>query len=246
MSSSSVPSIPVRGQMLPVQEIFGPVPQGEGPYSGRAAVFVRLGRCNLHCPPCDSKRTWDTSLYDLEATCPPRTAEEIVSAAVTLGAGGDCLTVISGGEPLLWQRTPAWSVLLTGLPGEVHMETNGTIFPTDLTREKVAHFSVSLKTGAMGAADPVKRRIRPQVLDGFARLAEQGRAVFKFVAGDVNEVEEIAELVRTHELPRGRVWVMPLGDSAPAWEAAGRAVVERVMEHGFHFSGRLHLTLGVR
>ncbi|MQS38312.1 7-carboxy-7-deazaguanine synthase QueE [Streptomyces katsurahamanus] len=246
MSRSPVPSTPAREDTLPVQEIFGPVPQGEGPYTGRAAVFVRLGRCNLHCPPCDSKLTWDTSRYDLGATCPPRAAEDIVAAAVALGAGDHRLTVISGGEPLLWQRTRAWEMLLTALPGKIHVESNGTISPTGLTRQRVAHFSVSPKTGAMGAADPAKRRIVPSVLADFARLAEQGRAIFKFVAGDLPEVEEIAELVRAHGLPQGRVWVMPLGDSAESWETAGRAVVERVMEHGFHFSGRLHLALGVR
>ncbi|MFI7087640.1 7-carboxy-7-deazaguanine synthase QueE [Streptomyces anulatus] len=230
---------------LPVQEVFGPVPQGEGPYTGRCACFIRLGRCNLRCPPCDSKRTWDTSRYDLAVTCPPRTAQEIVEAAEEHGAGLG-ITVISGGEPLMWQGKSAWQQVLTALPGDVHIETNGTILPNTFTAECVTHFSVSPKIGRMGAADPAKRRIRPEVLGGFAELARAGRAAFKFVVADTGEVEEAAQLVRESRIPHDKVWVMPLGADDATWTAAGRGIVEQVMGRGFNFSGRLHLTLGVR
>lgn len=230
---------------LPVQEVFGPVPQGEGPYTGRVSCFIRLGRCNLHCPPCDSKRTWDTSRYDLAQTCPPRSAEDIVETAGEHGARSG-LTVVSGGEPLLWQRTAAWHQMLSELPGDVHIETNGTISPNDFTAGRVAHFSVSPKIGRMAAADPAKRRIHTAVLADFAGLAQQGKAAFKFVAADDGEVEEAAQLVRESQIPHNRVWIMPLGDDDIAWTAAGRGIVKQVMDHGFNFSGRLHLTLGVR
>lgn len=242
-------TLPIAGtaaeDVLPVQEIFGPVPQGEGPYTGRRACFIRLGRCNLHCPPCDSKRTWDTTRYDLAQTCPPRTADEIVQTAGGHGAGSG-ITVVSGGEPLLWQRTAAWHRLLAALPGDVHVETNGTISPEDFTADRITHFSVSPKIGRMGAADPARRRIHPAVLADFAHLARRGKAAFKFVAADTGEVEEAAQLVRDCQLPHDRVWIMPLGDDDTTWTATGRDIVERVMGHGFNFSGRLHLTLGVR
>ncbi|MFH9561228.1 radical SAM protein [Streptomyces globisporus] len=242
-----IPQIPegVPEDRLPVQEVFGPVPQGEGPYTGRCACFIRLGRCNLHCPPCDSKRTWDTSRYDLAVTCPPRTAQEILEAAEEHSAGMG-ITVITGGEPLLWQGKSAWQQMLTALPGDLHIETNGTILPTTFTAERVTHFSVSPKIGRMGAADPAKRRIRPEALAGFAELARAGRAAFKFVAADNDEVEEAARLVRASRIPHDKVWIMPLGADNAAWTATGQGIVEQVMISGFNFSGRLHLTLGVR
>ncbi|MEU2354412.1 7-carboxy-7-deazaguanine synthase QueE [Streptomyces misionensis] len=235
----------VMAGFLPLQEVFGPVPQGEGPYTGRCACFIRLGRCNLHCPPCDSKRTWDTSRYNLAMTCPPRTAEEIVEMAEEHGAGSG-ITVISGGEPLLWQRTAAWQQVLAALPGDVHIETNGTVFPNAFTAERVTHFSVSPKIGRMGAADPAKRRIRPEVLGGFAELARAGQAAFKFVAANTGEVEEAAQLVRESGIPHDKVWIMPMGANDATWTATGRDIVEQVMGCGFNFTGRLHLTLGVR
>lgn len=44
------------GKLLDVVEIF-PTIQGEGPFAGRPAVFVRLAGCNLQCPGCFSAST---------------------------------------------------------------------------------------------------------------------------------------------------------------------------------------------
>ena len=52
---------------LAVSEIFGPTLQGEGPSSGRRAMFLRLAGCNLSCSWCDTAYTWDWSRYDKKA-----------------------------------------------------------------------------------------------------------------------------------------------------------------------------------
>lgn len=235
----------MRRIALPVNEIFGPVPQGEGPHAGRCSTFVRFGYCNLNCPPCDTKETWDRTIHDLAETCPEVLAADIVRRAVEHGAG-ETMTVVSGGEPLLWQRTPAWAAFLDAMPGDMHMETNGTIAPTADTAARFAHFTVSPKIGAMGAADPVKRRIRPDVIAQFNILAAAGKAAFKFVAGTVDDVDQVAALVREHRIPPGAVYVMPLGETHDESRQTGRDIVDRVMHHRFHMSGRLHLLLGVR
>ena len=41
-----------RPALLPLSEQFGPTIQGEGPYAGRRAQFIRLGGCNLSCQWC--------------------------------------------------------------------------------------------------------------------------------------------------------------------------------------------------
>lgn len=43
--------------VLPVNEVFATI-QGEGRWSGTAAVFVRLMGCDVGCPWCDTKHTW--------------------------------------------------------------------------------------------------------------------------------------------------------------------------------------------
>ncbi|MFI7278436.1 7-carboxy-7-deazaguanine synthase QueE [Streptomyces sp. NPDC049879] len=231
---------------LPIREIFGPVPQGEGPYVGRRSVFVRTGAgCNLHCPPCDTKETWDRDQFDIAALAPPMLAADVVRRAVELGAG-DAMTVVTGGEPLLWQMTQAWDVFLDLIPGFVQMETNGTIPPTEETAARIDHFVVSPKIGAMGAADPEKRRIVPKALARFNMLAAQDKATYKFVAGTPADVDDVVALVGEHRIPRHRVYVMPLGAGHDEARANGRAIVDTVMARGFNITTRLHLELGVR
>ena len=61
------------GLSLDVVEIF-PTIQGEGPFSGMPAIFIRLGGCNLACDFCD------TEFEKFE----PIALEEVVDAAVSL------------------------------------------------------------------------------------------------------------------------------------------------------------------
>ena len=48
---------PETEDALFVSEVFTSI-QGEGPFTGRPSVFLRLGRCNLECAWCDTKYTW--------------------------------------------------------------------------------------------------------------------------------------------------------------------------------------------
>ena len=50
----------LQGKFLPVSEEFYSV-QGEGVNAGTAAYFVRLAGCDVHCPWCDSKETWNVN-----------------------------------------------------------------------------------------------------------------------------------------------------------------------------------------
>ena len=47
---------------LPVMEQFLTL-QGEGYHTGRSAVFVRLGGCDVGCVWCDVKQSWDDSKH---------------------------------------------------------------------------------------------------------------------------------------------------------------------------------------
>lgn len=99
--------------------------QGEGPYVGRPAVFVRLGGCNLQCPGCDTEYT---SLVQY------RSITAMVSAILSLKKRYD-IVVITGGEPF---RQPLALVELCEELAEamiargdafcdIQIETNGTL-----------------------------------------------------------------------------------------------------------------------
>lgn len=238
---------------LAVNEVFGPVIQGEGPYVGRQASFIRLGGqkagagCNLKCPPCDTKPTWDADNYDLEAENPMRFVDKIVHQVARWNTP---LIVISGGEPLLNQERVAWERLLRGLiklgHRNIHVETNGTIAPNDLSRFLITHFSVSPKLKAMGGADPEKKRIKPAALAAFRDLADQGNACLKIVCQTVDDVEEAAAFADEHGYRREHLWVMPEGRTHQEVSDTSAAIGNTAVRMGANFSPRLHLQMGVR
>jgi organic radical activating enzyme len=100
---------------LPLAEDFYTL-QGEGAYSGTAAWFIRLGGCDVGCPWCDAKESWNPR------ACPPVEVDEIVRRAAANPAK---TVVITGGEPLMHQL----DTLTDALHAEnlkVHLETSGT------------------------------------------------------------------------------------------------------------------------
>ena len=42
----------------PIVEIFHSL-QGEGAWAGTNAFFIRMGGCDVYCPWCDQKETWN-------------------------------------------------------------------------------------------------------------------------------------------------------------------------------------------
>lgn len=91
--------------------------QGEGPYAGMPAVFVRFAGCNLQCPLCDTIYTGPEERH--------WTIERVSQEVDRLKAG---LVVITGGEPM---RQSIIERLVDHLLADgliVQIETNGTVY----------------------------------------------------------------------------------------------------------------------
>jgi 7-carboxy-7-deazaguanine synthase len=103
------------GQKLDVQQIFATI-QGEGPYAGWPAIFIRLGGCNLACSFCD------TEFESFKGMA----LEDIMARVKELGSNIK-LVVITGGEPL---RQPIEKLCknLLAQKFKVQLETNGTLY----------------------------------------------------------------------------------------------------------------------
>lgn len=98
-----------------VHKIFYTI-QGEGPYAGLPAVFVRLTGCNLRCHWCDTEWGDDSDPY--------LTAAEI--ATKIKDAGYNCkLVVLTGGEPCRWDLS---DLIETLREYHVQVETAGTLW----------------------------------------------------------------------------------------------------------------------
>lgn len=108
--------------LIRVNSIFYTI-QGEGPYAGEPAVFVRLAGCNLQCPGCDTE--YSSGAYEAP--------ESIVTRVGAVAANGRLvplermLVVITGGEPFRQDIAKLIDLLTYEAKYRVQVETNGTM-----------------------------------------------------------------------------------------------------------------------
>jgi 7-carboxy-7-deazaguanine synthase len=104
---------------LQINDLFWTL-QGEGRWSGRRALFVRLPFCNYNCPWCDTEYN---SFKKVSAT-------EFVEFAKSEPAR---FAVITGGEPMAHKDLSRIIMLLKNEGFEVACETNGSLpIPSDI------------------------------------------------------------------------------------------------------------------
>lgn len=223
---------PVRKQELDasaplwVQELFHTL-QGEGPFIGESAVFVRLAGCNLRCYWCDTEfesSSWRPTLPELlaavEGTRPPSCS----------------LVVITGGEPFRQQIAPLVSALLArGL--RVQIETAGSLW-VELPEHEALTIVCSPKTPKLDAR--LERRVSAyKYVLAAGEIASDG-----LPEASTQQPGKAARLAR----PRARVpvFVMPRDDRDPELNRRHLATcVEVAKLHGYRLSVQLHKLVGL-
>lgn len=105
--------------MLKIKEIFLSI-QGEGPYVGYSAIFVRLAGCNLTCSFCDEHHASPFQKMTNEAI-----VKRINSLSNSCTVSPE-IVVITGGEPFLQDFSGLVNKIHEMTCCDVHVETNGT------------------------------------------------------------------------------------------------------------------------
>lgn len=128
----------VASNTLFVTSIFMTL-QGEGPYNGMPALFVRLTKCNLACTFCDTffdDGDWMTfdqlneKIHSVICKYWEDRGLSIPSWAFSMSKGKDypgIVLVITGGEPTLQKNLTAFLEKQVPLFKAVQIESNGTI-----------------------------------------------------------------------------------------------------------------------
>jgi len=107
-------------QLLSVIDCFYTI-QGEGPYSGRPAIFLRLAGCNLTCRLCDTDYTSDRHTLSVQETL-----WLIRNKANRTKEGALPIVVITGGEP--FRQAAIVPLVKELIEFVVQIETNGSYF----------------------------------------------------------------------------------------------------------------------
>ena len=119
-----------NGQILQVHSVFWTL-QGEGPFSGHPAVFLRLAGCNLQCPFCDTEYTEGARGLSLAAIM------DEIEQTRPHSSRGRKLLVITGGEPFRQNLGPLMNEA-TDMGWHVQVETHGVLLPQELSTIQAA------------------------------------------------------------------------------------------------------------
>jgi len=206
-----------------VSEVFSSI-QGEALSVGRASTFIRLQGCNLRCYFCDTKYAWkDGKEYSIDDL-----VKEVKKYPTKL-------IVVTGGEPLL-QRGEL-EKLANNLKGySFEIETNGTLPPLK-NCSCLIRYNVSPKLGS--SLVPKEERYHPEILKEFVYLP----SIFKFVAKNGSDWNEMEEIIKNIGIPKTRVWVMPEGQNDSIIKQRTLELVEKIKEKGYNLSPRLQIWL---
>ena len=226
------------GAMLEVHSIFKTI-QGEGPFTGCAAVFVRLGGCNLQCPRCDTDYTEGVA-HNLIETIVHETELMKLPARSRL-------VVITGGEPLRQNITPLVSLLLEA-GFTVQIETNGTLAPppglyelcsTDTRQLDRCFIVCSPKTG----------KVHPalfNIICAYKYVAAVDDMMADGLPSHALGHTASPYLARPHEDFEGTVYIQPCDEKDLLINSANTdACVNSVLQHGYTLQLQVHKIINV-
>lgn len=204
---------------MQISEIFESI-QGEGPWIGYPATFVRLYGCNLNCSFCDSQ-------YSKNGVHAEMTISEVLDR---ISGKANPYVIFTGGEPCMQFEDMKQVILALRLrcpEKKIAIESNGTIDFDDTIFDVVI-----ISPKSMGVVELWSHR--PNVF-------------IKFLAVDENDMENIGRQTRKHifaNIP----YVMPIGITADQIITTGKVVTDLIIKLGMDvvFSPRLHILMGVK
>lgn len=206
---------------LDLHSVFSTI-QGEGPFTGQRAIFIRLAGCNLQCPKCDTDYT--SSRFRAS----PRAILEMVQEQ----AKQDHLVVITGGEPFRQNLRPVTDLLLQA-GYRIQLETNGTLYQ-DLDYDFIT-VVCSPKAGS------INRSLMPHI----------SALKYVLHADGVSPDDGLPVLALGHsakpQLARppqdfwGTIYVQPIDEADPEENSRHlKAAINSVMQHGYTLCLQTH------
>lgn len=222
---------------LDIHSIFSTI-QGEGPFCGKSAIFIRLAGCNLRCPACDTNYTKGRMRYDIRS---------IVFEVNSQQPKTD-LVVITGGEPLRQDLTFLVRALIAN-GYVVQIETNGTL-PLNPELYEFVRKDASLGYGLFIVCSPktgkVNQDLQPHIcaykyVAHHEHIDESDGLPTKALGHSAHPV-----LARPHKEFTGTIYLQPCDSknkSVNKWNV--QACVDSVKKFGYTLQLQIHKIIGV-
>ena len=200
--------------------------QGEGPYAGTPATFIRLGGCNLQCFLCDTEYTQGSELL---------TVDEVMGRLQLLPRRN--LVVLTGGEPFRQALHPI-KVALMQSRRRVQIETNGTL-PPDVFGSYYGTVVCSPKTPKLA------HEMWSHITD--MKYVVQAGQVCPIDGLPLSSVgPQYGRPARPHQQWTGDIYVQPLDEQDEEKNKANtQAAVDSCLKHGYRLCLQVHKLVGL-
>ena len=140
----------------PVNEVYGPVIQGEGHLIGSQTSFLRLAGCEFRCAWCDT-------LYAVDPKHPAWKSTMMSAVQIVLTLTSCSLVTVSGGNPAIYVDNALFDALK--LHGHrIAMESQGTQLGTWINHPALVELTVSPKPPSSGMSDRYTSEVRSSLL----------------------------------------------------------------------------------
>lgn len=217
-------NIAINGKDRPyeIHDIFHTL-QGEGPYSGEPALFIRFAGCNLQCYWCDTQYNTRTVL-DLAGL--RQKILDIIPSTTRL-------LVLTGGEPFRQDIVPL--LRLMGSSFRFQIETNGTLW--------LPNFDFDLATVV---CSPKTRKVHKKIASGVTHWKYVGSEQNLHRSPDGLPMQSTQDLTKDCKLfrPYGHnkvIWLSPLDSYDREQNLRNEAaVVQSCLTHGHRLSLQTH------
>lgn len=220
----------------PINEIFATI-QGEATFTGTASIFIRMQGCDVGCPWCDTKHTWDKNLNNKISLIElnNKTNDKNTWASANL----DDITqyicahfnhikhvVITGGEPGLYDLSPLCNLLEINNK-QVQIETSGT---TELAITANTWVTLSPKINMPGN--------KPLLYSSVKRANE-----IKMPIGKMQDIENLYHFLDYYRIAKSiPIWLQPLSQNITATTIC----IEQALQNNWHLSLQTHKFINIR
>lgn len=218
--------------LLSVHSIWDTL-QGEGPFAGTPATFIRMAGCNLNCRWCDT---------DYTSNRKKMTKEEILREMYVLPKRD--LVVFTGGEPFRQDISLLVELLIQDRRKHVQIETNGTlILPSRLM--DVFSFYMQQTTIVCSPKTPKIHDEMWKRIDALKYVVEAGQ-----IDKDGFPLSSVGPQYGPPAKPpkdwKGEIYIQPLDTQDEQKNKENLdAAVKSCMQHGHRLTLQLHKLCGL-